>query len=81
MGLKDQLDGDLKEAMRARDEDRLRAIRMLKAAISNLEFARTDPKNPQHDQPLTEGDLAHVVESQVKQRRESIDLYNKGNRP
>ncbi len=80
-GLKAQLDRDLKEAMRARDETRLRAIRMLKAAITNLEIARTDPKNPQHGQPVTEGDLLRVVESQVKQRRESIELYNKGNRP
>ncbi len=81
MGLKDQLNQDLKDAMRARDEDRVRAIRMLKAAISNLEIARTDPKNPQHGQPVTEGDLARVVENQIKQRRDSIELYQKGNRP
>ncbi len=81
MGLKEQLDSDLKDAMRARDEDRLRAIRMVKAAITNLEISRTDPKNPQHGQPVTEGDLARVVENQVKQRRESIELYQKGNRP
>lgn len=81
MGLKEQLDLDLREAMRARDEDRLRAIRLLKAAISNLEIARTDPKNPQHGQPVTEGDLARVVESQIKQRRESAELYRKGSRP
>ncbi len=81
MGLKEQLNDDLKEAMRSHDEVRVRAIRMLKAAISNLEIARTDSKNPQHGQPVTEGDLARVVENQVKQRRESIDLYRKGNRP
>ncbi len=81
MGLKEQLDSDLKDAMRARDEDRVRAIRMLKAAIANLEIARTDSKNPQHGQPVTEGDLLRVVENQVKQRRESIELYQKGNRP
>lgn len=81
MGLKEQLDGDLKDAMRARDEDRLRAIRMVKAAISNLEIARTDPKNPQHGQPVTEGDLLRVVDNQIKQRRESIEMYKRGNRP
>jgi uncharacterized protein YqeY len=81
MGLKEQLDGDLKEAMRARDEDRVRAIRLVKAAISNLEIARTDTKNPQHGQPVTEGDLLRVVDNQIKQRRESIELYNKGKRP
>jgi len=81
VGLKEQLDRDLKDAMRARDEVHLRAIRMVKAAITNLEIGRTDPKNPQHGQPVTEGDLARVVENQVKQRRESIELYMKGNRP
>ncbi len=81
MGLKEQLNEDLKTAMRARDEDRVRAIRMLKAAISNLEIARTDPKNPQHGQPVTEADLTRVVENQIKQRRDSIELYQKGNRP
>ncbi len=81
MGLKEQLDQDLKDAMRAKDENRVRAIRMLKAAVSNLEFARTDPKNPDHDKPITEGDLLRVVENQIKQRRESIELYQKGNRP
>ncbi len=81
MGLKEQLNDDLKDAMRAKDEDRVRAIRMLKAAISNLEIARTDPKNPQHGQPVTEADLNKVVENQIKQRRDSIDMYQKGNRP
>ncbi len=81
MGLKEQLDGDLKEALRARDQDRVRAIRLVKAAISNLEIARTDAKNPRHGQPVTEGDLLGVVENQVKQRRESIELYRQGNRP
>jgi uncharacterized protein YqeY len=81
MGLKQQLDADLKDAMRSRSEDKVRAIRLVKAAISNLEIARTDPKNPQHGQPVTEGDLLRVVENQIKQRRESIELFNKGNRP
>lgn len=81
MGLKEQLDSDLKDAMRSRDQDRLRAIRMVKAAISNLEIARTDPKNPQHGQPVTEGDLLRVVDNQIKQRRESIEMYQRGNRP
>ncbi len=81
MGLKEQLTEDLKDAMRARDQDRMRAIRLLKAAITNLEIARTDPKNPQHGQPVTEADLTRVVENQIKQRRDSIELYNRGNRP
>src|SRR5437867_2742428 len=81
MGLKEQLDDDLRQAMRSKDQPRLRAIRMLKAAIANLEFTRTDPKSSQFNQPVTEGDLLRVVENQIKQRREAIELYQRGRRP
>ncbi len=80
MGLKEQLDQDLRDAMRAHAEHRITAIRLVKAAIGNLEFARTDPKNPDFQRPLTEGDLLRVVENQIKQRRESIEMYQKGGR-
>lgn len=81
MGLKEQLDCDLKDAMRAHDQNAMDSIRMVKAAISNLEIARTDPKNQQYGQAVTEGDLVRVVENQIKQRREAIELYETGNRP
>lgn len=81
MGLKEQLNDDLKAAMRLRDQARIGAIRMAKAAISNIEFSRTDIKNPDYGKPLTEGDLLRVIENQIKQRRDAIELYVKGNRP
>lgn len=81
MALKDQLTEDLKIAMKARDENRINAIRMLKAAISNFEIARTDPKHKDFGKAITEGDLLGVVEKQIKQRRESIELFNQGKRP
>lgn len=81
MGLKEQLNNDLKDAMRAHAEHRITAIRLVKAAISNIEFARTDSKNADFQKPLTEGDLLRVVENQIKQRRESIEMYQKGGRP
>jgi uncharacterized protein YqeY len=74
MGLKEQLAEDLKAAMKAKDENRLNAIRMLRAAIANFELAR--PK----DKLITEADLLGIVEKQIKQRRESIEMYEKGNR-
>ena len=81
MALKDQLDQDLKAAMRARDENRVSTIRMLKAAVSNFELARTDPNGKDAGKPITEADLLGVVERQIKQRRESIEMFQKGNRP
>ncbi len=80
MALKEQLDNDLKTAMRAKDETRMGAIRLLKAAIANFEIARTDP-TAKDAKPITEADLLGVVEKQIKQRRESIEMYEKGNRP
>ncbi len=81
MGLKEQLDADLKDALRAHDENRTNAIRLLKAAIAQLEYTRTDPKNPDFNKPVTENDLLRVADQQIKQRREAIELYTKGKRP
>lgn len=74
MGLKEQLADDLKMAMKARDDQRVAAIRMLRDAIAKAELARSA------DKPMTETDLLSVVEKQVKQRRESIELFKQGNR-
>ncbi len=81
MGLREQLNDDLKDALRAHDATRTNAIRLLKAAIAQVEYTRTDPKNPDFNKPVTENDLLRVVEQQIKQRREAIDLYTKGQRP
>jgi uncharacterized protein YqeY len=80
MPLKEQLDADLRTALKAHDETRVSAIRMLKAAIANFELARTDPAL-KDAKPVTEGDRLGIVEKQIKQRRESVELYIKGNRP
>jgi uncharacterized protein YqeY len=80
VGLREQVQADLVASMRARDEDRTRTLRLLRAAIQNLEVARTDPENEQHGQPVTEDDLAAVVERQLKQRRDSIDAFQKAGR-
>ena len=75
MSLKEKLDADLKDAMRAKDENRTGTIRMLKAAIANYEISLPTGKTP------TDTDFIGVVEKQIKQRRESIEMYTKGNRP
>lgn len=81
MALKEQLSSDIAYAMRTKDADRLSALRMLRAAIQNFEVARTDAKHPQHGQPVTEEDLLGVVQKEIKQRQDSIEQFNKGNRP
>jgi hypothetical protein len=81
MALKDQLTADLKDAMKARDERRVSAIRMLRAAIGNYEIARTDRKNPQYGKPVTEEDLVGVLQRELNQRRESLQFAQQADRP
>src|SRR4051812_32227618 len=80
MGLKEQLVEDMKTAMRSKDTGRLDAIRLLRAAIQRLEVDRTDRKNPNYGQAITETDYIGVVQKEIKQRRDSIEAFEKGGR-
>jgi uncharacterized protein len=81
MPLKDQLEADLKEAMKARDQRRVSVVRMLRAAVTNFEIGRTDRKNPQFGQPIVEEDYVGVVRKELNQRREALEFARKANRP
>lgn len=78
--LKQRLMDDLRQATRERDTERVSAIRMLRAAIQNLEIARTDPKDPKYGQPVTEADLLMVVQREANQRREALEFARKAGR-
>ncbi len=72
MTLKEQLNDAMKAAMKARDNLRLSAVRMARAAISNREIdSRTE---------LDDNAVVEVISTMVKQRRESIRMYREGNR-
>ena len=72
MTLKDQLNDAMKAAMKARDDLRLSAVRMVRAAIKNREI---DNRIELDDQAVID-----VISTLAKQRRESIKLYREGNR-
>lgn len=72
MSLKEQLDSAMKQAMKARDDLRLSAVRMIRSAIKNREI---ELKHELDDQGVVE-----IISTLVKQRRESIRLYQEGNR-
>jgi uncharacterized protein YqeY len=72
MTLKDQLNDAMKAAMKARDDLRLSAIRMVRSAIKNREI---DTRTELDDQAVID-----VISTLVKQRRESIRMYREGNR-
>ena len=78
--IEQQLRKDIQDAQRARDQLRLDTLRMALGAIHNLEVARTDKKNAEYGQPLTEADCLRVLEQEVKKRSQAIPLYRQGKR-
>ena len=75
MTLEERLDADLKDAMKSNDTTRKLAIRAVKTAITEAKVSGTEAKT------LTDADVLAIITKQVKQRRDSIIEYNKGNRP
>jgi len=78
--LERQLRKDIQDAQRARDQLKLDTLRMALGAVHNLEVARTDRKNPEFGQPLTEGDTLKVLEQEIKKRSQAIPFYKQGGR-
>ena len=72
MALKDQLDADLKAAMREKAQLRLDTVRMLKSAIKYREIELM--------KPLDDAGVLGVVSSEIKRRKDSIEQYRAGNR-
>jgi uncharacterized protein YqeY len=70
MDLKQQLQHDLKEALRAGEERRKSVIRMALAAITNAEIEKGRQSG---ETELDQDDLVAVLQKQAKQRRETID--------
>ena len=75
-----QMRKDIQDAQRAHDQLKLDTLRMALSAIHNLEVARTDHKNPEYGQPLTEADCYKVLEQEVKKRSQAIPFYKQGGR-
>src|SRR5215468_8655658 len=72
MGLNDQIQKDMVEAMRSRDELRLSTLRMVKSAIKNKEIDKRAP--------LDDKEAQQVLATLIKQRRDSIEQFQKGGR-
>ena len=74
MSLKEQLANDLTDALRQGDDTRKSTIRMLMSAISTEEVAGAERRE------LGDDEVLKVVARQVKQRRDSIEEFNKAGR-
>jgi uncharacterized protein YqeY len=72
MALLDQIQTDMVAAMRAKDELKLNAIRMIKAALKKHEVDSM--------KPLDEATELQILSTLIKQRREAADMFRKGDR-
>jgi uncharacterized protein YqeY len=73
MSLSERIQKDLVDAMRAKDELRLSVLRGMKAAIKHKEVEKI--------RALDEAESIQILQTLVKQRKESIEQFSKGNRP
>lgn len=73
--LKDTIQEDLKQAMLSKDEEKLSTIRMLKSALQYFEIQKGGA-----NYQATDEDVIEVVGREIKKRRESIEMFEKGGR-
>src|SRR6202167_2559666 len=72
MTLIDQIQKDIVAAMKAREEQRLSALRMVKTALKNREIDKMAPLDDKESQP--------VLSTLIKQRKASVEQFTKGGR-
>jgi len=72
MSLIDRIQNDITAAMKARDEQRLSTLRMVKTALKNREIEKMSPLDDKESQA--------VLTTLIKQRKESVEQFTKGGR-
>ena len=72
MSLKDQIKEDMKSAMKAGEKDRLKVVRLIMAAIKQVEVDSREE--------LDDTGVLGVLNKMVKQRRDSVEAFEKGGR-
>ena len=72
MSLKDQITEDMKSAMKAGEKDRLKVVRLMLAAIKQIEIDKRIE--------LDDSAVLAVLDKMVKQRRDSVEQFENGNR-
>jgi uncharacterized protein YqeY len=72
MSLIEQIQTDITAAMKARDEQRLSTLRMMKSALKNREIEKMSP--------LDEKESQQVLSTLIKQRKDSVEQFTKGGR-
>lgn len=73
MNLDEKIDLDLKESMKSRQAEKTGTLRMVKAALINLKVEK-------NKELLTDDEVLQVIQKQVKQRKESVESFEKAGR-
>jgi hypothetical protein len=74
--LRDEINADLKNAMKARDQRRVSTLRLINSAFQNADIEA----GGQGKAPLAEPELLGLLQKMIKQRQESAEIYDKGGR-
>ncbi|MES2601165.1 MAG: GatB/YqeY domain-containing protein [Pseudomonadota bacterium] len=75
--LRDDINNAVKDAMRAKDERKLSTLRMVNSSLKNADIEARGQSKP----PLSDEDILGLLQKMIKQRQESVELYDKGGRP
>jgi len=75
--IRDTIKKSLVDSMKAGDKPRTGTIRLIQSALKNRDIELRGASNPPEDDVL----VTEVLQKMIKQRRESIEMYAKGNRP
>lgn len=74
--LRDDINTAVKEAMKAKDERKLSTLRMVNSTLKNADIEARGQGKP----PLGDAEVLGVLQKMIKQRQESVELYEKGGR-
>jgi uncharacterized protein len=74
--LRDDINNALKDAMKAGDARRVSTLRLVNSSLKNADIEARGQGKP----PLTDEDLLSLLQKMIKQRQESVELYQKGGR-
>lgn len=75
--LRDDINNALKDAMKAGEARRVSTLRMVNSGLKNADIEARGQGRP----PLSDEDLLLLLQKMIKQRHESVELYEKGGRP
>ena len=78
MGLRDQLNNAVKEAMKARNQKRLGCLRLVQSALKDRDIAN---RSEESREGISDDEILSLLAKLVKQREDSIALYEQGGRP